>query len=169
MRAIIIGAGRGRRLMPTTADTPKCFAEVQGKRILDWTLDALGANGIEDVCFIGGYRIETVRGDGRIDGADPSLASLAGTIEVRFADQTLLDQALNGAPAEIEFTYSAGPAASFTLTAHAVYLPRPRLALQGPGGVQASFAWQAARDPVLGRMATATLINDLDSYDNPNP
>jgi hypothetical protein len=114
-------------------------------------------------------RIETIRGDGRIDGADPSLASLAGTIEVRFADQTLLDQAVNGAPAEIEFTYSAGPAASFTLTAHAVYLPRPRLALQGPGGVQASFAWQAARDPVLGRMATATLINDFESYDNPNP
>ena len=40
MRAIIIGAGRGRRLMPTTADTPKCFAEVQGRRLLDWTLKA---------------------------------------------------------------------------------------------------------------------------------
>jgi L-glutamine-phosphate cytidylyltransferase len=63
MRAIIIGAGRGRRLMPTTADAPKCFAEVQGKRILDWTLKALSANGISDICFIGGYRIEKVRTD----------------------------------------------------------------------------------------------------------
>ena len=63
MRAIIIGAGRGRRLMPTTADTPKCFAEVQGKRILDWSLQALSANGISDICFIGGYRIEKVRAD----------------------------------------------------------------------------------------------------------
>ncbi|MCA9416678.1 MAG: NTP transferase domain-containing protein, partial [Candidatus Omnitrophica bacterium] len=61
MRAIIIGAGRGSRLMPTTADTPKCFAEVKGKRILDWTLEAFRENGIEDICFIGGYRIECVK------------------------------------------------------------------------------------------------------------
>ena len=40
MRVIVIGAGRGRRLMPTTADTPKCFAEVGGRRLLDWALDA---------------------------------------------------------------------------------------------------------------------------------
>lgn len=63
MRAIIIGAGRGRRLMPTTAETPKCFAEVQGKRILDWDLQALSASGIHEVCFIGGYRIEKVQRD----------------------------------------------------------------------------------------------------------
>lgn len=35
MLAIIIGAGRGRRLMPTTENAPKCFAEIRGKRILD--------------------------------------------------------------------------------------------------------------------------------------
>ena len=47
--------------MPTTADTPKCFAEVQGKRLIDWGLQALSASGIRDICFIGGYRIEKVR------------------------------------------------------------------------------------------------------------
>jgi L-glutamine-phosphate cytidylyltransferase len=61
MQAIIIGAGRGQRLMPTTADTPKCFAEVGGKRLLDWALEALRANGIDRICFIGGYRIDRVR------------------------------------------------------------------------------------------------------------
>lgn len=61
MQAIIIGAGRGRRLMPTTADTPKCFAEVGGRRLLDWTLHALRANGIERIAFIGGYQIDKVR------------------------------------------------------------------------------------------------------------
>lgn len=61
MQAIIIGAGRGRRLMPTTADTPKCFADVGGKRILDWTLQAFQANGIDRICFIGGYQIDKVR------------------------------------------------------------------------------------------------------------
>jgi choline kinase len=61
MRAIIIGAGRGRRLMPTTENAPKCFAEIRGKRILDWTVDALTAGGVTDICFIGGYRIEAVQ------------------------------------------------------------------------------------------------------------
>lgn len=61
MRVIIIGAGRGRRLMPTTADTPKCFAEVAGRRILDWTLEAFRENGLDQICFVGGYQIERVR------------------------------------------------------------------------------------------------------------
>jgi choline kinase len=60
MRAIIIGAGRGQRLMPTTENAPKCFAEIQGTRILDWILKALAGGGVDDVCFIGGYRMEAV-------------------------------------------------------------------------------------------------------------
>lgn len=63
MKAIIIGAGRGRRLMPTTADSPKCYAEVAGRRILDWTLDAFAKAGLSDQCFIGGYQIGKVRAD----------------------------------------------------------------------------------------------------------
>ena len=58
MRVILIAAGRGRRLMPTTADAPKCYAEVAGRRLLDWALAAFDANGLGDVCFIGGYQIE---------------------------------------------------------------------------------------------------------------
>ena len=63
MQAIIIGAGRGSRLMPTTADTPKCFAEIGERRILDWTLRAFAENGVTDICFIGGYQIEKVQAD----------------------------------------------------------------------------------------------------------
>ena len=63
MKAIIIAAGRGRRLMPTTADSPKCYAEVHGRRLLDWALRAFGEAGITDICFIGGYQIEKVKRD----------------------------------------------------------------------------------------------------------
>src|SRR5262245_51886581 len=63
MRVIVIGAGRGRRLMPTTADVPKCFAQVSGKRLLDWAIEAFAASGLNDVCFIGGYQIEKVKRD----------------------------------------------------------------------------------------------------------
>lgn len=63
MRAILIAAGRGSRLMPTTADTPKCYAEVGGRRLLDWAVDAFRQNDIDDITFIGGYRIDCVRAD----------------------------------------------------------------------------------------------------------
>lgn len=49
--------------MPTTADTPKCFAEVQGRRLLDWALLAFSQAGVTDICFIGGYQIEKVQRD----------------------------------------------------------------------------------------------------------
>ena len=47
---------------------------------------------------------------------------------------------------------------------HAVYLPRPRIEIAGPQGVQATFDWQAAREDELGRMCTATLVNDVEEY-----
>ena len=49
--------------MPTTENAPKCFAEIQGKRILDWTVEALKAGGATEICFIGGYRIESVQAE----------------------------------------------------------------------------------------------------------
>ena len=109
-------------------------------------------------------RIETIRSDGRIDGADPSIAALTGSIEVRFADSTLVTQAINGDPCELEFAYVLPSGESFTFTVHAVYLPRPRIEISGPQGVQATFDWQAARDSVVGRMCTATLVNDVETY-----
>jgi L-glutamine-phosphate cytidylyltransferase len=61
MKVILIAAGRGRRLMPTTADTPKCFADVSGKRLVDWAVEAFRANDLNDICFIGGYQIGKVK------------------------------------------------------------------------------------------------------------
>jgi hypothetical protein len=109
-------------------------------------------------------RIETIRADGKIDGADPSIAALTGNVVVRFADQTLVQQAIDGAACELQFSYTLATGQSLTLTAHAVYLPRPRVEISGPQGVQATFDWQAASDPNVGRMCTATLINERESY-----
>lgn len=109
-------------------------------------------------------RIETIRNDGMIDGADPTIAALTGQIEVRFADMVLMNQAIAGGPCELEFAYTLASGESLTFTAHAVYLPRPRVEISGPQGVQATFDWQAARDPITGRMATVTLVNDIASY-----
>ena len=93
-------------------------------------------------------RIETIRSDGKIDGADPSVAALTGKVEVRFADPVLVNQAIAGEPCELEFGYALASGESLTFTVHAVYLPRPRIEIAGPQGVQATFDWQAARDAV---------------------
>lgn len=61
MKAIIIGAGRGKRLMPLTDGLPKCMLKLGDKRVLDWILDSLSGSGIRDVVFIGGYEIRKVR------------------------------------------------------------------------------------------------------------
>ena len=109
-------------------------------------------------------RIETIRADGMIDGADPSIATLTGQIELRFADMVLMNQAIAGGPCELEFAYTLTSGESLTVTAHAVYLPRPRIEISGPQGIQASFDWQAARGSSPERMATITLVNDIEEY-----
>ena len=46
-----------------TQDTPKCYAEIHGRRLLDWAIEAFRAAGLRDICFIGGYQIDKVRRD----------------------------------------------------------------------------------------------------------
>jgi hypothetical protein len=109
-------------------------------------------------------RIETIRADGRIDGADPGMAALTGRMEVRFADQVLANQAIAGDACAIELGWVLPSGESLTFTIHAVYLPRPRVEVPGPQGIQATFDWQAAVDPALGRMCTVTLVNERGTY-----
>lgn len=109
-------------------------------------------------------RIETIRSDGKIEGADPTIAALTGNIAVRFADTILIDAATDNTPLELEFAYTINVDTALIFTAHEVYLPKPKLAVSGPGGVQASFDWQAAKATSPARMLTVALKNDVASY-----
>ena len=109
-------------------------------------------------------RVETIRADGKIEGADPSIAALTGNIAVRFADQALVTQAINGEACTLEFEYAVASGAGLKLTAHAVYLPRPRVEIAGPQGIQATFDWQAAVAADPGRMCTVVLTNTIVGY-----
>jgi hypothetical protein len=113
-------------------------------------------------------RIETIRSDGLIDGADPSIASDTGQIQVLFADQTLLDQARDGEPCELQFNYVNPLGPYLKKIVHEVYLPRPQRRLEGPQGVTVTFDWQAAKNAGAGRMTTVQLLNDVADYDNPS-
>jgi len=55
-RAILIAAGRGKRLGTHTEEIPKCMVEVGGKPILGWVWDALSSVGVKELVVIRGYR-----------------------------------------------------------------------------------------------------------------
>jgi len=57
MKAIVISAGQGTRLLPLTLEMPKCLVEVHGRAILDHQILALRAAGIEQIVVVGGYRV----------------------------------------------------------------------------------------------------------------
>jgi choline kinase len=54
-KAIIVAAGRGRRLGPETAEIPKCMVRVAGRSILHRQVDALRAAGADDFVIVRGY------------------------------------------------------------------------------------------------------------------
>ena len=60
MKAIILAAGHGSRLLPLTLTTPKCLVEVGGRAILDHQLDAVAAAGFAGAVIVGGYRINQI-------------------------------------------------------------------------------------------------------------
>ena len=109
-------------------------------------------------------KVEVIRSDGRIEDADPGMAMMSGNIVVRFADTVLMDQATSGDPCELTFGWAPDEDKSLIFTAHSVFLPRAKTPVTGPGGIQATFAWQAAKDPTVGRAVTAVLVNDVASY-----
>ncbi|BCA64054.1 hypothetical protein HMP09_3288 [Sphingomonas sp. HMP9] len=60
MKAIILAAGHGSRLLPLTLTTPKCLVQVGGRAILDHQLDAMAEAGFDGAVIVGGYRIDQV-------------------------------------------------------------------------------------------------------------
>ena len=55
MKAIILSAGQGRRLMPLTENTPKCCLMLDGKTLLEHQIESLAANGIDEIVVITGF------------------------------------------------------------------------------------------------------------------
>jgi hypothetical protein len=109
-------------------------------------------------------RVETIRSDGKLDGVDPGVAALTGSLAVRYADTALMDAARAGTPIDLELSYVIDADNKLVITCHEVYLPKPKRSVSGPGGVEASYDFQGARDATIGNMVEVTLINDEASY-----
>ena len=67
MRAIILTAGRSKRMIPLTNDFPKCLLPFGEKTILDYQLDLLRENGVSDIVVVNGFAAEKVK---KVGGED---------------------------------------------------------------------------------------------------
>lgn len=61
MRAIILAAGKGKRLDTIRGDYPKCLLEVGGVSLIGRQIQVLKAAGIDDITVVIGYGAEHVR------------------------------------------------------------------------------------------------------------
>ena len=63
MKAVILSAGQGKRLLPLTADQPKCAISINGRSILEWQVQELLRVGIKSIHVVVGFgadKVETI-------------------------------------------------------------------------------------------------------------
>lgn len=71
MKAIILGAGQGKRLLPMTEQDPKALLDIGGKRLVEWQIAALVKSGVDEIVFVSGFntaRVEKALGAVAKDG-----------------------------------------------------------------------------------------------------
>jgi len=56
MKALILAAGFGSRLMPLTENKPKCMVEYKNKKLIDYEITALKEAGVGEIAVVGGYK-----------------------------------------------------------------------------------------------------------------
>jgi len=55
MKAIILSAGQGRRLLPLTENRPKCLIPLASRPVIEWQLRNLAAAGVTEVVVVTGF------------------------------------------------------------------------------------------------------------------
>jgi hypothetical protein len=144
---------------PTTIEVAR-FAQATGEVTKDGV--TLGSVVAASLGFSNNLdKVETIAPDSEIEDADPGMATASGNITVRFKDHTLIDAATGRDPVALTFGWSFGDF-SLLFTLERVLLPRAKVPISGPAGIQASFDWQASGAD--GHVLTAELTNDVATY-----
>jgi len=63
MKAVILSAGQGSRLLPLTADRPKCLLPLGSKSLIAWQIDGLFRCGVDDILVVAGFRAGQVEAE----------------------------------------------------------------------------------------------------------
>jgi len=58
MKAIILGAGQGKRLLPLTSDRPKNTIELAGRTMLAWQVEQFVRCGVTSISVVTGFKAE---------------------------------------------------------------------------------------------------------------
>src|SRR6185369_15371895 len=63
MKAIILSAGQGSRLLPLTQERPKCLLPIGPYTLLEWQIRAVAAAGIKDIAVVIGFKAELMEAE----------------------------------------------------------------------------------------------------------
>lgn len=109
-------------------------------------------------------RVRVIRDDQKIEAADPTIATATGQITLRFDGETLMAEARDGTPVDLQFGFRMPEGWFITFDLFRVFLPKPKYSISGPGGVEGVFDWRASTDSVENTLLRVSLLNDFASY-----
>ncbi|MEH6758174.1 MAG: phosphocholine cytidylyltransferase family protein [Parasphingorhabdus sp.] len=62
-KVIILSAGQGSRLLPLTAERPKCLIDFSGKSLIAWQIEMLAAGGVSEFHIVTGFMTDMVEAE----------------------------------------------------------------------------------------------------------
>lgn len=104
---------------------------------------------------------ETIRADGRINGADPGKVAISVRLSLNFVDRQFVARVGTKFPRALTFGWK-NAVGSLTFTMPRVFLPRAKRPISGPGGILAEHNGQASGAQAASM--TITLKNDVENY-----
>lgn len=78
MKAVVLAAGKGERLLPLTENRPKHLLPIGGKPLLEWILEGMVGAGVDEALLVTHYMEEQIKGyfgDGKRLGLELSYVS----------------------------------------------------------------------------------------------
>ncbi len=58
--AILLSAGQGSRLLPLTAERPKCLIDFSGRSLIEWQIEMLARGGVKRIDVVTGFKTDEV-------------------------------------------------------------------------------------------------------------
>jgi len=138
-RAMILAAGLGTRMRPITETIPKPLVAVAGKALIDWTLDACRAGGVDQAVVNVHYR------------ADQMEAHLAGVSAPRIEISNERERILDSGGGVRKALPALGGGPFFVLNADAIWIDGPR-----PSLVRLREHWDPRTMDILLLLASST-------------